>query len=142
MVSIDVSLIVQIINFLFLIWILNIFLYRPIRNGLRQRNEKISGLEQKAKMLNKDSREKDDAYISGIKEAKVKGLKEKETLAQEAANEEDGIIQNINKKAQEDLAEVRERISKDVKVIRESLQQELGAFADAISEKILGRVIQ
>ena len=142
MVSIDVSLIVQIINFLFLIWILNIFLYRPIRNGLRQRNEKISGLEQKAKMLNKDSREKDDAYIAGIKEEKVKGLKEKETLAQEAANEEDGIIQNINKKAQEDLAEVRERISKDVKVIRESLQQELGAFADAISEIILGSVIQ
>lgn len=142
MVSIDVSLIVQIINFLFLIWILNIFLYRPIRNGLRQRDEKISGLEQEAKMLNEDSREKDDAYVSAIKEARAKGLKEKETLAQEAANEEDGIIQNINKKAQEDLAEVRERISKDVKVIRESLQQELGAFADAISEKILGRVIQ
>ena len=142
MVSIDVSLIVQIINFLFLIWILNIFLYRPIRNGLRQRNEKISGLEQKAKMLNEDSREKDDAYVSGIKEARAKGLKEKEILVQEAANEEDNIIQNINKKAQEDLVEVRERISKDVEVIRESLQQELGAFADAISEKILGRVIQ
>ena len=142
MVSIDVSLIVQIINFLFLIWILNIFLYRPIRNGLRQRNKKISGLEQKIEMFNEDSRGKDDAYVSGIKGARVKGLKEKETLAKEAANEEDDIIQNINKKAQEDLAEVRERISKDVEVIRESLQQELGAFADAISEKILGRVIQ
>jgi len=142
MVSIDVSLILQIINFLFLIWILNIILYKPIRDALRQRNDTISGLERNIETLNTDSRGKDDAYASGIKEARAKGLKEKEILVQEAANEEDNIIQNINKRAQEDLVEVREKISKDVENVRESLQQELGSFADAIGAKILGRDIQ
>ncbi len=36
---------IQIINFLIILWILNLILYRPIRNILRQRKEKIDGLE-------------------------------------------------------------------------------------------------
>jgi membrane protein implicated in regulation of membrane protease activity len=36
---------IQIINFLLIIWILNLILYRPIRNIVRQRKEKIDGLE-------------------------------------------------------------------------------------------------
>ena len=37
---------IQIANFLFLIWVLNLILYRPIRRVLLQRKDKITGLEQ------------------------------------------------------------------------------------------------
>ena len=45
MISVDVSLFIQIANFLFLIWVLNIILYRPIRGIIRQRKEKFDKLE-------------------------------------------------------------------------------------------------
>jgi len=47
MIKVDMSFIIQIINFLFLIWALNVVLYRPIRGILARRYEKVSGLERR-----------------------------------------------------------------------------------------------
>ena len=141
MVNIDASLIIQIVNFVFLIWALNLILYKPIRDVLFHRKEKVAGFEQGIELCNKEAREKDNAYVLGIKEARTKGLKEKEGLLTSAADEERKIINKINEKAQANLAEVREKISKDAENVRVSLQQEIDKFADAISQKILGRPV-
>jgi len=139
MVSLDGSLFIQIVNFIFLIFVLNIILYKPIRKVLIQRKEKITGLEQRIDMVGKDIKEKDGAFSLGIKEAKAKGLAEKGVLLQQAADEESEVIEKINKKAQADLAEIRTKIAKDVESVSESLRQELDSFANAIGQKILGR---
>lgn len=142
MVSLDGSLFIQIVNFIFLVWILNVVLYKPIRKVLIQRKEKITGLEQRTDMVGKNIKEKDDAFILGVKEARAKGLNEKGVLLQEAADEEREIIEKINKKAQADLEEIRAKITKDVKSVSESLRQELDLFANAIGQKILGRAFE
>ena len=137
----DISLFIQIANFLIIIWILNIILYKPIRKMLIQRKEKVSGLEENIETLSNEAKDKDDAFAAGIKEAKANGLNEKEALLQEAVDEEREIIEKINQKAQADLAEVRDKIAKDAESVRASLQQEIDTFADAIGEKILGRAV-
>ncbi len=137
----DESLFIQIINFLFLIWILNVLLYRPIRNILLQRKEKLSNLEQNIETLSSDAHEKESEFSTGIKNARARGMKEKEALMQAAADQEREVIEKINKKAQADLAEVRKKIAKDAEAVRASLQQEIDAFAEAIGEKIIGRAI-
>lgn len=137
----DGSLFVQIVNFLIIIWALNVILYKPIRKILIQRKEKISSLEQNIEKLNQDAQESDDAFVSGIKTARGKGLLEKEALIKEATEEERKIIEEINQKAQANLAEIREKIAKDAEGVRSALQKEVDTFANAISEKILGRAV-
>ena len=137
----DGSLIIQIANFLLIIWILNLILYRPIRNILRQRKEKIEGLELRIETYNEDAQKKDDAFASGIQEARAKGLKEKETLLQAAAEEEKQIIANVNTQAQAELVEIREKIVKDAEAARASLQEKVDEFANDICQKILGRKV-
>jgi len=141
MLSIDGSLFIQIANFIFLIWALNIVLYRPIRRILNQRREKIDGFEENIAAFVANARQKDEAFISGDKEARAKGLKEKESLLFDAAEEEKKIIQRINQKAQADLADLKEKVARDSAVVRESLQAEIDDFANAIGQKILGRTI-
>ena len=136
----DGSLFVQIANFLIIIWALNLILYKPIRKILIQRKEKISSLEQNIEKLDQNAKDKDDAFISGIKTARGKGLVEKEALLKEAA-EEERKIEEINQKAQANLAEIREKIAKDAEDVRLALQKEVDTFANAISEKILGRAV-
>ena len=138
----DGSVIIQIANFLLIIWILNLILYRPIRNILRQRKEKIEGLELSIETYNQDAKEKDGAFASGIKEARIKGLKEKETLLQAAAEEEKQIIANVNAKAQADLVEIRKKIVKDAEAAKASLQEKVDEFASDICQKILGRSVK
>jgi F-type H+-transporting ATPase subunit b len=137
----DGSIIIQIINFLFAIWVLNVLLYKPIRKILTQRKEKVSGLELAIETSNNDVREKDDAFAAGMKEARTKGFKEKDALLQQAADEEKSILDDINRKAQAELTQIRDQIKKDAEVARESLQAQIGDFANQISQKILGRAV-
>ncbi|KPJ74877.1 MAG: ATPase [Deltaproteobacteria bacterium SG8_13] len=128
-------------NFVFLIWVLNLILYKPIRNVLKQRQAKVSGLEESIESFHKDATDKQEAFDAGLRSARVKGLEKKETLLAEAANEEKTIISQINEKAQAELSQVREQVASDVEVARLSLLKEVDSFAEAIGEKILGRAV-
>lgn len=141
MINVDGSVFIQIVNFIFLIWVMNMILYKPIRKALLQRKEKVSGLERSIADFNTQAQEKENAFASGIKEARVNGLKEKQALIQSGSDEEKIVIENINKKAQAELAKSREKIAKDAESVRISLQKELDTFVNAIGQKILGRAV-
>lgn len=137
----DGSVVIQIANFLLLIFILNILLYRPIRKILSQRKEKIHGLELSIETSNSAVEEKDRAIAQGIKDARAKGMKEKDALLQEAADEEKRVLAQINERAQAEIAGVRTRIAGDVENAREALSRQVDEFANIISQKILGRTV-
>jgi F-type H+-transporting ATPase subunit b len=141
MINVDGSVFIQIANFIFLIWVMNMILYKPIRKALLQRKEKVSGLERSIAEFSTQALDKENAFASGIKEARVNGLKEKQALIQSGSDEEKIIIENINKKAQAELAKSREKITKDAESVRISLQKELDTFVNAIGQKILGRAV-
>ena len=140
MIKVDVSVFIQIVNFLFLVWALNLILYKPIRKVLLERKEKVDGLEQTIENFNINAQKKEDAFASGIKDARSKGQIEKELLLSAAQNEEKQLLEKINKKAQDDLSQMRDKIAKEAENVRGSLQNEVDAFANAIGQKILGRV--
>ncbi len=137
----DGSALIQIVNFVFLIWVLNILLYRPIRKILARRKEKIDGLELSIETSDKDALEKDEAFAAGIKEARARGFKAKEVLMQQAVDEEKSIIADLNRKAQTELSQVRDKIKKEAEIAKESLQKEVDNFANQICQKILGRAV-
>ena len=137
----DSSVFIQIANFLFLLWVLNLILYKPIRNVLIQRKEKVTGLEQSIGAAQRDVTEKEDAFAAGIREARAKGLEQKEQLLGEAAEEEKQILARINEKAQADMAKVRDQISTEADSVRQSLMKEIDSFAEIIGQKILGRAL-
>ncbi len=137
----DWTFLLQMANFLFLIWILNLILYKPIRNVLRRRQQKVSGMEESIASARKDVTDKEDAFMAAIRDARAKGMKKKEALMTEATEEEKRIIAKINAKAQADLAAVREKIAAEAEAARRSLMQEIDSFAEAIGHKILGRAL-
>ena len=141
MVSVDSSLLIQIVNFLFLIWALNVILYKPIRNILQKRKAFVSDLEEGIKTADGDAQEKEQAFSEGIRAARTDGVEQKKAMLEEAAQEEMAIVEKINSKAQADLAEVKAKIAEEADSVRESLQAELDTFAGAIGQKILGRAV-
>ncbi len=140
MVSVDGSIVLQIANFLLLIWILNMVLYRPIRKILLERKEKMVGMQSNIDGSAQQVKSKEDAYADGVRQARAAGQKEKEILMQAAADEEKAIIGKINDAAQDELKEVRGKITQEMGTVKAALEDEIDAFADAIGQKILGRV--
>ena len=142
MISIDpFSLSIQIANFLFLIWVMNVILYRPIRSILLKRKEKISGLEKGISSVKQDMKDKEESFANGIKEARLKGAKEKDTIIQGAQEEEKKIIESINKKALAELNSFKEKIADEAVAAKKNLEKEIDGFASEISRKILGRAV-
>jgi F-type H+-transporting ATPase subunit b len=141
MIKIDGSILIQIINFLFLVFALNVVLYKPIRNILRKRKANIDDLNSSIGDFEDQAQAKDNAYKTGIRDARVKGLKEKDRFIENAREEERVIIDDINQRAQAELAKVREKIAQEAQDVKASLEKEVDKFAGAIGEKILGRAV-
>jgi F-type H+-transporting ATPase subunit b len=139
MVSVDGSLFIQIINFLFLLYALNLVLFKPVRKILLERKEKIDSLEKGVQTLSSKAFDKDNAYKEGLKSARTEGLKQKETFVEQGSQEEKEILERINKKAQANLAAIRSQVAEETEKARLALEKEVDAFAKAIGEKILGR---
>ncbi|MBF0199862.1 MAG: ATPase [Desulfamplus sp.] len=140
MVSVDGSLFIQIINFLFLLYVLNLLLFKPVRRILIERKEKIYSLEKGVERLASRREEKDAAYKDGIKCAIAEGLRKKEEIVEQASLEEKAILEKIAANAQADLVRVRSQIAEESRKARSALENEVDIFARAIGEKILGRV--
>jgi F-type H+-transporting ATPase subunit b len=139
MVSVNWTIYVQIANFLILIFILNFVLYKPIRSIMQQRKARFEGLAESISSSSKEAEEKDQAFSEGIKSARSKGQKQKESLMQAAAEEERTIVADINARAKADLDAVKAQIAKEAGSVRQELEKEIDLFADTITQKILGR---
>lgn len=135
----DISLVYQMINFLVLLFVLNLVLYKPIRNVLLERKAKIEGMQNGAEKAQSDLVAGEDAYNNGLKQARSKGLKSKEAFIEEASKEEKEIIDRINKNAQANLAEIKKQVVQETEQARKALEAEVDTYAKAIGEKILGR---
>ena len=135
----DISFVYQMINFLVLLFVLNLVLYKPIRNVLLERKAKIEGMQIGAQKASKDLVAGEDAYKDGLKQARSEGLKEKETFIEAASKEEKEIIDRINKKTQATLAEIKKQVADETEQARIALEGEVETYAKAIGEKILGR---
>lgn len=137
----DWTLILQIINFIALVFILNAVCYKPIRNILIQRQQKVQGFEQGIDGLKQEAADSDQTFQEKIGEAKAKGYQQQVALKESAEEEEKKLIEEIHQTAQADLETVRAQIAKDAEGARVSLQAEAQAFSAAIAEKILGRAV-
>jgi len=60
---------------------------------------------------------------------------------EEGSKQEREIIDQINQKAQANLARIKKQVADETEQARKALENEVEAFAKAIGEKILGRAI-
>jgi len=135
----DKSVLIQLINFILLILLLNIFMFKPIRNIVSKRKERITGFSNDIEELLNGIKTKEKAFEEKIKTARVKGLKEKEAMILEAETEEKKILSEINKRVQSDIEMIKGKVKKDADAVRKSLKNEINNFATSIYKKILGR---
>jgi F-type H+-transporting ATPase subunit b len=141
MIDIDWTLFVQIANFLVLVFLLNLVLFRPIRRGLRNRKEALAAHEAEIGGLAERSKGIGDEIKARLAEARRHGLTQKESLTQEGAQAEASLLEAVKKEVETRWAEVEKKISEDMAKARKSLKTQAQAFAQSLAAKILGREV-
>lgn len=139
MIDIDLAFVIQLINFLVLLAVLNVLLYKPIRKVLAERQGKIADARSRAEGVDQDVQAKMAEYEARLKEMKSGAADERSVLVKEAQAEESTILDAARKDASATLASIKERVAKEAAAARTILQEQAKLLSVDICEKVLGR---
>jgi F-type H+-transporting ATPase subunit b len=139
MIDIDWTLYAQIINFLLLVFLLNVVLFRPIRKALKDRQAKLLAQETEINVLTDKGRSLEDEIREELAAARRAGAGARETLKQEGAQAEATLLEEVKRQAELEWATVEKKIKADMAKARKSLQTQTQSFAQLLATKILGR---
>lgn len=139
MINIDLAFLIQLINFLVLLAVLNVLLYKPIRKVLAERQGRIADARSKAEGVDRDVQTKMAEYEARLREMKSGAADERGTLVKEAQAEEAAILETARKEATATLSAIRSRVEKEAADAMVILREQAKLLSVDICEKVLGR---
>ncbi len=139
MISLDLAFVIQFVNFLVLMLVLNIFLFKPIRKVMADRKAQIDGARERAVAVDKDVQEKMALYEARLREIKAKANAERDALRSDALREEAAVIEKARKEAADSLSSIKSRVAKEAADAKEFLTVQARSLSLDICEKVLGR---
>ncbi|MDD6088200.1 MAG: ATP synthase F0 subunit B [Desulfovibrionaceae bacterium] len=138
MINIDITVVIQLVNFLIALVIVNWLLVRPIREVLLRRKHIVDDLNAYTAFSENRSRELLDNYESELAKVRADAAAERKSLYLRAEAEGQEVVKQANGKAQESLQQCQNEVRKEADEASASLRAELKTYAEAAVAKILG----
>jgi F-type H+-transporting ATPase subunit b len=139
MIDIDWTLIAQILNFLVLVFLLNMVLFRPIRKILLERKARLASFEEDITGLADNRLLTLGKVDEELVQARREGLGLREGLRQEGSQAEGTLLEQVKREVDAEWTRVEAKIKQDVAKARKALEAQAQDFAMALATKILGR---
>ena len=139
LISINETLIVQVIGFLIFLFVINRIMFRPLRNVMSDRDIHI----ERVKRDITQAHEEVDSITSQIQEQESTTRKEalelKDNLEATGSQQAKEIFESVKKEITADREKAQQEIEVQIAKERKSVEKESEALALNIIEKILGR---
>ena len=139
MININFTIIIQVINFIFLMWFLNKYLFKPILKVLDERDNKISGDFENAEKINKEV----DEGLENLQQEFSKIRMESSKLKNNIKNEGSEIANKKIEKAQKEAKEYMEKFYKELEEtklqVKKDLENEINVMAKSVASLLLGK---
>ena len=139
MINLDIAFVFQLVNFLVLVLLLNVFLFKPIRKQLADRSALISGAKLKSAAVDKEVQEKLASYEARMREIRASAADERGVLKKEAQLQEAAILDKARAESAETLASIKAKVAKEAQEARRLLTESAETLSADICEKVLGR---
>ncbi len=139
MISLDYSVVYQIVIFLLLWIILSKLLFRPYLNLLDQRERRTTGAQHDSTDLQYEGARLRAQYEEKIAQAQAAGYAAKEAILQEARQQREKVLTQVREDTMRILEEVRRELASQVQRERQVVADEVRTIAQEMANKILGR---
>ena len=141
MIKLDWTLFLQFANFMILLVVLNVLLYKPLRAALAARKATIDGDLARARAAEGQIQAQLAEYEAKLQEARLRGGQERTALRQAALAEEAQMLGVANEKASQRLQTLKAQVAGEAEAARQGLRGETEALAREIAGKVLGRTL-
>ncbi|GAB6887313.1 hypothetical protein JCM13304A_08110 [Desulfothermus okinawensis JCM 13304] len=137
MIELNITFFIQLVNFLILLAVLNLILYRPIRGILKQRQERLSGYLSDIEQFNEQAGEKLKNYEEQLNQARVEASKLKNDFKAEGVKEEQVVLTKAKEEAQAKLMAAREDLEKQVSSVKQELLAKVDEYANMVAQRVM-----
>jgi F-type H+-transporting ATPase subunit b len=137
-VSLDITFLIQMANFLLAIFVLNLVLVRPIRKILKERRERLHEFIAETENFNNASEVRLKNYEVELAAARIKAGEQKELIRSQGADTEQNILGSAQSEAQAVLLKARRDIEREVAEARDALQGQV----ESLSAKFVARLLR
>jgi F-type H+-transporting ATPase subunit b len=139
MISLDISILYQIVIFLVLWLILSKVLFRPYLDLLEERERKTTGTRHDTGQLEHEGARLKAEYEEEITQARRAGITAKDAIIQEGRQERERLLQQAREEAARTLESVRRDVHSQLERERELAAAEVAGVAQDMVSKVLGR---
>ena len=141
MISLDLSLVYQIVLFLALWFVLSKVLFRPYLKLLEEREGKTAGARNETADLEREGARLKAQYEEQIAQAQAAGGRAKESIVQEARQRREQILSQARQEATATMEHARREVASQMARERQLAAAEVAMVARQMASKILGRNI-
>ncbi len=139
MITTDITLVIQIINMIVLMFILNRVLYLPVKKILKERSEKLRGMQDEISKFENNAKLRQEEVDAKMAQASGKAKAALDSARAGAQAAGDAKLAAIKAEADAVKDEKLAALKTDIESAKKSLQEGLDGFANEMASKILGR---
>lgn len=141
MITLDYSIVYQIILFVVLWLILNKVLFQPYLHLLEERERKTTGAQHDSTDLEQEGAQLKTRYDEQISLAQTAGYTAKETIVQEARQQREKILGQAREEAADTLNRLRQEVAAAMELEKRLAASEVAIVAVDMVSKVLGRKV-
>jgi F-type H+-transporting ATPase subunit b len=141
MISLDISILYQVILFVLLWLVLNKILFQPYLRLLSEREQKTTGAQHDSTELEHEAARLRIQYEEKIAQAHSAASAERERILQLARQDREKTLSQARREAEQTLERVRGEIVAALEVEKRLASAEAAGIAGDIASKVLGRKV-
>lgn len=139
MISINATLVVQIINLLVLILILNWIMYRPLKRMMAERAQTLAEGKAQAASLQEQTEAGQESYGKDLWARRSQIDKQTHQLVEEQMAQSQALIAEKQAEARQNQVQLRERIEQEMAQAKQQISQEAQLVALEMASRILDK---
>jgi len=139
MIDFNYTLLIQFFNFLVLLFLLNILLFKPVLKAINKREKTLVTLFDGVEGIKKEAVRLELAYDDGSRERKKPILEGKDSALAEAHKSSMRLVEVARAELADELVKVKNEVERESKRISDTLKGEVEKLSAEVTEKILKR---
>ena len=142
MISINATLVIQVIHFLILVYILNRLIFRPILKLMDARDEHNEKTKKGVDEALDKTEELKKRCVSQVHQARTDATQERTELRETGIAETKELLERSKEETAAIRAETDKEAKKEIEMTRPLMHDQVIVLAEGIIEKLLGRRLE
>ena len=139
MLDINITVLIQLVNFIVTLVVLDYLLIKPIRGIIKKRRDLASGMLSDAETFTTEAAQKLEEYEAALAKAREEAALTREACKNEALAVESSIVETARKDAQTFLSASREETRSAVTQAMSDMEKRIPELARITVDRLLGK---